>query len=422
MINYILWVFLLFFAYITWRNFRTGLYLILLFIPTYLIKFQFFSIPTTLLELIIYTAFVVWLLMVITKKTNINYSAVKPYFWPIVLIIIGLLAGIIISPDKRLSLGIFKGWFIDPALVFVMLVSSLNKLLHLKKAILALIGSGFSLSLVAMCQVLSNNYITIDQRASALFESANYLSLYLVPIIILALGFVLSLKSKKRWWWLLVLATMSAALYFTFSYSGWLGLLIGLGFGALIYLPFWPTLISGLVLFVSVIATQLNHPKFQQMLDFANRSSSSVRLQVWQSSLLMLKENPILGIGLGLFEKRYPDFVVRLFNPPLEPIMLHAHNLFLHSWLNLGLIGLAGAIWVVVNFFKQVWVAIKQDKNIIAVSVMASMVALLTHGLFDTPYWKNDLSILFWAILAFGIILNQNANTQRRKTSLPDRS
>jgi len=33
-----------------------------------------------------------------------------------------------------------------------------------------------------------------------------------------------------------------------------------------------------------------------------------------------------------------------------------------------------------------------------------AMVVLLVHGLVDTPYFKNDLSVLFWLIIGLGII------------------
>ncbi|TSC53324.1 MAG: hypothetical protein LiPW39_336 [Parcubacteria group bacterium LiPW_39] len=31
---------------------------------------------------------------------------------------------------------------------------------------------------------------------------------------------------------------------------------------------------------------------------------------------------------------------------------------------------------------------------------MAVMVYILVHGLLDTTYWKNDLALIFWAIIA----------------------
>ena len=36
---------------------------------------------------------------------------------------------------------------------------------------------------------------------------------------------------------------------------------------------------------------------------------------------------------------------------------------------------------------------------------MASMAALLVHGLVDVPYFKNDLALLFWIIYALGLAI-----------------
>jgi hypothetical protein len=35
---------------------------------------------------------------------------------------------------------------------------------------------------------------------------------------------------------------------------------------------------------------------------------------------------------------------------------------------------------------------------------MAAMVAIIIYGLVDVPYFKNDLSVLFWTILGLAEI------------------
>jgi hypothetical protein len=32
--------------------------------------------------------------------------------------------------------------------------------------------------------------------------------------------------------------------------------------------------------------------------------------------------------------------------------------------------------------------------------VILAIAAMVVHGLVDVPYWKNDLSVEFWALLA----------------------
>jgi hypothetical protein len=36
-------------------------------------------------------------------------------------------------------------------------------------------------------------------------------------------------------------------------------------------------------------------------------------------------------------------------------------------------------------------------------------VLYLIHGLFDSPYWKNDLSVEFWLLAAFEVVAIRGA-------------
>lgn len=398
---------LLFLAVTAWFKLPWAIYLVIAGLPSYAWRFNINGIPTTALELMIYVTFIVWVIKVIIQQVKINQLAIRTYLWPTILVLLGVILGTIVSSDMRISLGILKGWFIDPILLFLVVTSVLTTKNSLRGAIVALISSGILLSIWAIYQVVAGQFITIDQRASAFFSSANYLALYLTPIIILSIG-LLDIQSKiKKYLILISMALMSVALYFTFSYGGWLGLIVALATIAFIKLPKWPTIIGAIILFGAAILSQLNHPKFQQMLDLFGRSSSHSRLQIWQTSWLMIKTHSLFGIGLGLFEKRYADFVYQLFNSPLETKVLHAHNIFLIFWINSGLLGLLGFLGLIITFFKKMFKLLRQSDQLLVVAVMSAMIALITHGLVDTAYWKNDLSALFWLILAFGIILSQ---------------
>lgn len=406
----LIWVLLI--GYLAWRSPDKVAQLLTMVLPTYLLRLTIFGIPTTWLELAIYVIFIIWLWRKYLRGRW--WQPILLYWQPLVLIGIGLIIGTVVSTNLFLSLGIIKGWFVDPLIVFLLISNSVSLRFPgegFNYTVVGLWFSGVVLALVALYQVISGNFITIDHRASSLFSSANYLSLYLVPVMILITG-LWHQKYKQKWVkWLFGFgwAIMLLALFFTFSYAGWLGLLVGLGifwwFSSSSPKPFlWWLLGIGIV-----IASQWQMPKFQQMLDLAGRSSSHVRLQVWQTALLIIKEHWFTGIGLGLFEKRYLEFATKIFNPPIELIMLHSHNIFLQFWVNTGVIGLVGFIWLISIFFSKIWRAVV-SKNPLAVATFSAMVALLMHGLFDMAYWKNDLSALFWIIIALGGILSNQTN------------
>lgn len=399
---------------LTWWNEDRGLQLLAITLPTYLIRLQVFNIPTTWLELAIYTVTAIWLIKLWRRGGTIKWQAIRDYQWPLGVLIVGLIMGTLVSADPLGSLGIIKGWFFDPLLLFWLITNSRqaqSPKIEFNNIVFGLWISGVIVALVAVGQVVTGHYITLDQRASAWFSSANYLSLYLVPIMILVLGWWHDIKSGYRRWvvaggWLLMLI----ALYFTYSYAGWLALLIALA------IWFWLTskykywLIGLGVGFVGLVASQWQLPKFQQMLDLAGQSSSHARLEVWQTALLMIKEHWWTGIGLGQFEQRYVEFASRIFHPPVQLVMLHAHNLLLAFWLNAGLLGLLGFFGILIIFFTQVIRTWSHRRDPLLTSVGIAMIAILAHGLLDTPYWKNDLAAVFWIVVALGELLSRETH------------
>ncbi|MBU1092632.1 O-antigen ligase family protein [Patescibacteria group bacterium] len=406
MISWLTLLWVLSFIYLAVRHPDKIPFALVLVLPTYLIKFWVLGIPTTWLELAIYAVFIVWLV-----QHRQNYpkflSWWSVYKVPLILLGISLGVGLAVSTQIIMSLGIIKGWFIDPLLLAVILVSSKQQLKHVFiKVSTGLVIAGLILSVVAIYQVVTGNFITLDQRASAWFTSANYLSLFLVPIIVLGWGLFNQITQQRQRIGLVIAEiVMVMAVYFTMSYAGWLALLIsGLIFWVLVR-PRWVNLWWWGLGASLVVASQWQHPKFQQMLDLIGRSSSHVRLQVWQTALLMIQQHWLTGIGLGLFEQRYLEFANQIFHPPIELIMLHSHNIFLQFWLNLGIVGLVGFIWLLAIWFKLVW-SFVMEHNMIAITIVTAMVALLVHGMLDVAYWKNDLSALFWIIFALGIMVH----------------
>lgn len=120
---------------------------------------------------------------------------------------------------------------------------------------------------------------------------------------------------------------------------------------------------------------------------------------VWQSAILIIKDNPIFGIGPGMFQEYYLNYQ-RYFSPYLEWAVPQPHNLFLAFWLQTGIIGMAGFLFLIFWFFGHGFTLILRRIHAdIVLALMSIMVYTLIHGLLDTTYWKNDLSVIFWLII-----------------------
>ncbi len=429
---------------LTFHDLKWGIFLIPAILPTYLLRAQITWIPTTFLELALYLVLLVAVLRLLQfwarkrfqKKTL--FQLIRT-FWQkgkwihifTLLILITAVIGTIISGDKRLSLGILKGWFLDPLIYCYLLIFGLNKLKELRKTLSLMIVPVVILSVYGIIQYFIGD-LASDERVRGVFESPNYVSLYFGPILMIFLGLIINylfLEKKvkgdnKRTFKIigLILITLPvlAVLFLTKSYAAWLAVLAG----SLVMILLIPRLkwlyYSGfLVLAGAGIALQWNNPKLKAVFDFVGGSSMHKRIEIWRASLRIIKDHWFAGIGLGRFQAVYREYIPIVFTkPPLDWTVLHSHNLYLMFWLNLGIIGFLTFLAILVWFFtaliklarnRKVFAKIKLEYFIL----FAMMVTILVHGLLDTPYWKNDLAMLFWIVVAGVVFLKNYQFTHR---------
>ena len=126
------------------------------------------------------------------------------------------------------------------------------------------------------------------------------------------------------------------------------------------------------------------------------------RLQVWQASLAMIGQQPLLGIGLDNFVYRYPSYVTP--GVVMEPNLSHPHNLILQLWLQLGLAGVVAMAWLLAVFVRRALPRARGSgppaERALAAGALASMVDFVVHGAIDNSYFLVDMAFIFWLTLA----------------------
>lgn len=89
--------------------------------------------------------------------------------------------------------------------------------------------------------------------------------------------------------------------------------------------------------------------------------SNAARIVMWSTSLKLIAAHPFLGSGTGDVKDELIHKNLALNNIGVAEKKLNAHNQFLNSWVQLGLLGFASLIIIFYTLFRQ---AIK-DKNMI---------------------------------------------------------
>ncbi|MBU2214766.1 hypothetical protein KKA83_02425, partial [Patescibacteria group bacterium] len=116
--------FTIFFLILSWRRLDLAMMLLIIALPSYLIRFNIFGIPTTLLEIMILSAFFVWFIKNFNlvknnffnnfKKQNNKIKIRYPFDFEIILLLLISFMAIGTASFNLNSLGIWKAYFFEP--------------------------------------------------------------------------------------------------------------------------------------------------------------------------------------------------------------------------------------------------------------------------------------------------------------------
>jgi len=115
--------------------------------------------------------------------------------------------------------------------------------------------------------------------------------------------------------------------------------------------------------------------------------SSAERLLIWGDILRMIQSSPWLGVGWHQLQ------VSEVLKPGVQMPVGHAHNLFLHIQVELGVLGTAGLL----AFGVCVWKVVASWRSLSSYQVvMLTLVLLLgMHSMLEYPLWHALFLFLF---------------------------
>lgn len=391
----ILSLLLFLFAVIAYFRPSWGLGIILSLLPTYLIRFTI-QIPTTFLELLI----VVFLFVVVVRMHKADWqklARLKTANLAIGLFVLAAGLSTLISPDRLAALGQLKAFIIEPILLFYAALIVLKTEHDKRFVVRCLFLSAAGISLFGIVQYFTFLLLPLRfwgsgsevTRIVGVFEYPNALALYLAPLI----GFFAVLWQKRfelfhhRAWLTVGLVIMTLALILTFSRGAWAALVATALILALRRLDYRRIVALG-----ALILILLAIPSVRARLGLGLRDASSqAHGELMQIGLQKVITNPLLGNGLAGFPATLKEasYAGEAINYP--------HNIFLNFWLELGVLGLISFAWIISLSLRQ------HHKKTAALTWAAGvfLIVMLLHGLVDVPYFKNDLSILFWVMISF---------------------
>lgn len=428
------------FAVLAWRDLHTGLLLMAAVLPSYLLRTEVLGIPTTLLELLVVAFLIVWLV-----KGGWRQPLSQSPYVPVGLLLLSATISVFVAPDFVNALGVWKAYFVEPILLFFVIRHELQHGGLNESSLFKALGlTAIVLSLVAIFQWLTGAGLPIpwdiERRVTSVFDYPNALGLSLGPILIIG---VLSLCRNGGWrgawlwsasaderlrvehrqslhrartrrefiFWFIVVLLSSIAIVLAQSEAAIVSVVATLLLAGFLHKKTRIFSSSLIVLFILLI---LLVPPLASKLTLQDYSGQ-VRLSQWSETSDMLEDRWLLGAGLS----GYPTIFEPYHQATHLEIFQYPHNIVLNIWVELGLLGLIAftilAWQVVLTTWRRLHPSLKlraagkpaattsstfPPSNLPTIAFFA-LLQMTIHGLVDVPYFKNDLALLTWILLAF---------------------
>lgn len=344
---------------------------------------------------------------------------------PLFLYFISIIISVFYSINIRSSL--LQFYQISTLLCLLFLVSNLGKK-QSKRLISAILFSAFLLSLYAIYQyiwgfsltkgyieqhlkhLLETRYvreILFTRRAIAAFFSPNMFGAYLAMTIPLCAGIILGNINRNkpcvRHWLYLVL--MLIALVLTKSAAAW----ISLALGSFVFILLNNRLSRKRTLIICIVILLMPvfilFLRFDMFFDLVNQQNTILqRLSFWRSSLRIIGDFPLKGIGIGNLGNIYPKYMELLANETM-----FSHNIFLQTWAETGILGLVSIILLLFTFIKA---GSKIQKSFFNIGLLASSYVFIINNMFDFSYFIPQVSFLWW--INMGLIAQKNKSAHSK--------
>jgi putative inorganic carbon (HCO3(-)) transporter len=260
--------------------------------------------------------------------------------------------------------------------------------------------------------VTGNRSVSLDAPATGTLIDANLFAGYLVLVIPLLLA--LGVAFRQRWVTVpttVVALAFTAAMAVTFSRSGWLGLVAG---ACVVFLLLgerrWriASIVAGVA--ACVLLAGLSNPIAARLGPSATGPAQMLadRSQVWSAAVRITLDHPIVGVGVDNFQYFYPIYSGR------DDELNHAHNLFLNTAAERGILGLLTFVIIVVVVFRRLSVlmarAARPFQRALVAGLVGSFAAYFVHSMFDVSYYDYKILLLFWLLVGVTASLATSAS------------
>ncbi|MHB8393018.1 MAG: O-antigen ligase family protein [Candidatus Dormibacteria bacterium] len=398
---------------------RIGVFLTAAALPAYVLRGSLLGkLPFTGLEVVL--GLTVLAFFVESWRLHRMPHLDTPFTVLVGVILVATVLAVLVSPDKRDALGIAKAYIVEPIVYFFIVINVLRSSWDWERLTYGLYVSGAVVAVsqfVALAKAVVDHTLNLNTNPPVptwLWTNNNFGGIFLDPLVAMALGLALfgGVRYRRVHWAVLVL--LGAGDVLTLSRGSWFALVLISLVAAAIH-PRRRVLLIGWVV-VAVLALLLPpiRHRVENELNPNNPANSLVsRVHLWHATVDLIGAHPFTGSGLTNYQQEIGPYRAQLHDV-IHQTHVYPDQLELDFWVELGIMGLIFLLGFVVELARYLVPAVRAGplSHPWAAALALAWVGILAHGLVDSPYWKNDLSVEWWALAALVVVAVAPATRQ----------
>jgi len=292
---------------------------------------------------------------------------------------------------------------ISGCILFLVSINTIKKRLQFQRLLLVIVLWGLALSFYG----LASKYYVSGKEVTGSFGSfgnRNHFAGYMVMIVPLAVGYAVSCRDRlQRYSISFAAAIISAAVFLSLSRAGSVSLIFSLLLMAfflkrekLIKGRFW-LVMAIIILSLGLILVPGIEPIKQRFSIIVKGFFG--RLEIVKNSLVIIRDFPIFGVGLGNFKHIFTHYEKLLSSAYFK----YLHNDHLQLVTEIGLLGSFFYFFFICRILRDIFKKLKARNDVFAKSVVlggfCGLLAVIVHSFFEFNFHVPAISFLFWIIL-----------------------
>jgi len=147
-------------------------------------------------------------------------------------------------------------------------------------------------------------------------------------------------------------------------------------------------------------------------------TSSTLRIALWESTIAMIMDKPLLGIGWGAYWLVYPEYDFFLNNTNVK--IFHAHNMYLNIAAEIGIPGLITFLSIMYGHVRLALSVLRGSfeswSSGLMLGIIAAIGGIIINGLTDYVMFNIQLSMLYWLLNGLIVIVWQQSHQRQHQS------